>query len=283
MSDVSDRESWPASRAPLRRMVERERAAGGGELLAVERWRASARRGAAAIAPAAGAVAAAATRRGAATTPPASRPPLRRTDPRVEPPVARTPRRRRRALPTIGAPLVPDADRRAAAPRSTPSRAAGARRRSRPRSRACRKCGLCETRTQAVPGVGPRAAASCSWARRRAPTRTRWASRSWAAPASCSTRIDRGDGREPADSRRERSSRETVYIGNVLKCRPPENRNPLPHEIEQCSPYLMPPARGVAAAHHLLPRQVRRRAAAGREGRASAACAARPIAGGAPS
>jgi DNA polymerase len=34
-------------------------------------------------------------------------------------------------------------------------------------------------------------------------------------------------------------SREAVYIANVLKCRPPENRNPLPHEIESCSPYLM--------------------------------------------
>jgi DNA polymerase len=32
--------------------------------------------------------------------------------------------------------------------------------------------------------------------------------------------------------------REDVYIANVLKCRPPENRNPLPHEIEACSPYL---------------------------------------------
>jgi len=34
-------------------------------------------------------------------------------------------------------------------------------------------------------------------------------------------------------------SREAVYIANVLKCRPPENRNPLPHEVEACSPYLM--------------------------------------------
>jgi DNA polymerase len=33
-------------------------------------------------------------------------------------------------------------------------------------------------------------------------------------------------------------TRETVYICNVLKCRPPENRNPLPNEIESCSPYL---------------------------------------------
>ena len=32
--------------------------------------------------------------------------------------------------------------------------------------------------------------------------------------------------------------REDVYIGNVLKCRPPQNRNPLPEEIELCKPYL---------------------------------------------
>lgn len=33
--------------------------------------------------------------------------------------------------------------------------------------------------------------------------------------------------------------REAVYICNVLKCRPPGNRNPLPEEIEACSPYLL--------------------------------------------
>jgi DNA polymerase len=32
--------------------------------------------------------------------------------------------------------------------------------------------------------------------------------------------------------------RETVYIGNVLKCRPPNNRDPLPHEAAACRPYL---------------------------------------------
>jgi DNA polymerase len=32
--------------------------------------------------------------------------------------------------------------------------------------------------------------------------------------------------------------REDVYICNVVKCRPPNNRDPLPHEIETCSPYL---------------------------------------------
>ena len=32
--------------------------------------------------------------------------------------------------------------------------------------------------------------------------------------------------------------REEVYIGNVVKCRPPENRTPLPDEMETCMPYL---------------------------------------------
>lgn len=32
--------------------------------------------------------------------------------------------------------------------------------------------------------------------------------------------------------------RDDVFIGNVLKCRPPENRNPEPDEVEACLPYL---------------------------------------------
>jgi uracil-DNA glycosylase family 4 len=32
--------------------------------------------------------------------------------------------------------------------------------------------------------------------------------------------------------------REEVYICNILKCRPPNNREPLPEEIELCEPYL---------------------------------------------
>jgi len=33
-------------------------------------------------------------------------------------------------------------------------------------------------------------------------------------------------------------TREDVYITNVVKCRPPQNRDPLPDEIEACRPYL---------------------------------------------
>ena len=33
--------------------------------------------------------------------------------------------------------------------------------------------------------------------------------------------------------------REDVYICNIIKCRPPDNRAPLPMESEACTPYLM--------------------------------------------
>ncbi len=36
-----------------------------------------------------------------------------------------------------------------------------------------------------------------------------------------------------------RSRSKDVYICNVLKCRPPNNRDPLASEVEQCEPYLL--------------------------------------------
>jgi DNA polymerase len=33
-------------------------------------------------------------------------------------------------------------------------------------------------------------------------------------------------------------TREDVFIANVIKCRPPQNRNPEPDEIESCQPFL---------------------------------------------
>jgi uracil-DNA glycosylase family 4 len=56
--------------------------------------------------------------------------------------------------------------------------------------------------------------------------------------------------------------REDVYIANVIKCRPPGNRNPEPVEVETCSPFLLRQidlikpkvivALGTFAAHTLL-------------------------------
>lgn len=57
-------------------------------------------------------------------------------------------------------------------------------------------------------------------------------------------------------------SRETVYIANVVKCRPPDNRNPKVEEIVHCNPFLerqialvkpkLIVALGAVATHHLL-------------------------------
>lgn len=56
--------------------------------------------------------------------------------------------------------------------------------------------------------------------------------------------------------------RSDVYIANILKCRPPNNRDPLPEEVAQCTLYLKQQialikpkilcAVGRIAAHHLL-------------------------------
>jgi DNA polymerase len=60
-------------------------------------------------------------------------------------------------------------------------------------------------------------------------------------------------------------TREDVYIANVIKCRPPENRNPEPDEVEACEPFLVRQVRtiqpkvivalGTFAAHALLKTQ----------------------------
>ncbi len=57
-------------------------------------------------------------------------------------------------------------------------------------------------------------------------------------------------------------TREEVYIANILKCRPPNNRDPQVNEVSTCTPYLhqqitwIKPklllAVGRIAAHHLL-------------------------------
>ena len=46
-------------------------------------------------------------------------------------------------------------------------------------------------------------------------------------------------------------SRDEVYIANVLKCRPPNNRDPQPDEVESCEPFLFQQiAIGAAEGHH---------------------------------
>jgi DNA polymerase len=45
---------------------------------------------------------------------------------------------------------------------------------------------------------------------------------------------------------RAKIKRDDIYIANILKCRPPSNRDPLPAEIEACVPYLRAQVRAIA-------------------------------------
>lgn len=93
----------------------------------------------------------------------------------------------------------------------------------------CRRCKLCEGRTQVVFGVGD--------------------------PQARLMFVGEGPGRdedrqgEPFVGRAGRLltdmiqkgmrlRREEVYIANVVKCRPPENRDPQPDEVAACEPFL---------------------------------------------
>ncbi|NMK49645.1 uracil-DNA glycosylase [Achromobacter sp. Bel] len=95
---------------------------------------------------------------------------------------------------------------------------------------ACTACGLCEGRRHAVFGQGA--------------TPTRWLVVG-EAPGEQEDRqghpfVGRSGQLLDAMLAAVGMSRETdVFITNVIKCRPPGNRNPKPEEIAACSPYLM--------------------------------------------
>lgn len=107
----------------------------------------------------------------------------------------------------------------------------------------CRACGLCQGRTQTVFGVGDRQA---DWmVVGEAPGREEdrlgepfvgQAGKlldNMLAAIGLSRRADAQPG--AADRGRPLQG---VYIANVVKCRPPNNRNPEPEEIAACEPYL---------------------------------------------
>ncbi|MFI4978516.1 MAG: uracil-DNA glycosylase family protein [Solirubrobacterales bacterium] len=94
--------------------------------------------------------------------------------------------------------------------------------------RSCTKCGLHATRTQAVPGTGPCPADIMIVGE---------------APGFNEDRQGEpfvGAAGKLLDTLLARIglSRADVFITNVLKCRPPMNRDPMPNEAESCSPYL---------------------------------------------
>jgi len=103
---------------------------------------------------------------------------------------------------------------------------------------ACTRCGLCETRKQAVPGVGSAYSGIVFVGEAPGADEDEQGEPFVGKAGQLLTRmIAAMDERKLIPGLT--LSRETVYIVNVLKCRPPENRNPAPREIEMCSPYLM--------------------------------------------
>jgi uracil-DNA glycosylase len=94
--------------------------------------------------------------------------------------------------------------------------------------RACTACGLCRTRTQTVFGVGDRAA--------------RWLVIGEAPGAEEDARGEPFVGRAgkllDAILYSVGLDRTNCYIANVLKCRPPGNRDPHPEEAAHCRPFL---------------------------------------------
>jgi uracil-DNA glycosylase len=92
----------------------------------------------------------------------------------------------------------------------------------------CTDCGLCNTRTQAVPGEGP-ADAEVMFVGEGPGFHEDQQARPFVGPA----------GRLLEDLLASAGLRRSdVYITNVVKCRPPNNRDPLPAEVDACRAYL---------------------------------------------
>jgi DNA polymerase len=95
--------------------------------------------------------------------------------------------------------------------------------------RSCRGCGLSDTRNNAVPGEG--AAAPLVLVVGEGP----------GADEDASGRPFVGKAGQLLDKMLGSiglSREQNCYIANVVKCRPPENRDPLPAEAEACAPFL---------------------------------------------
>lgn len=93
----------------------------------------------------------------------------------------------------------------------------------------CTKCVLCETRTHTVFGEGDPDA------------RLMFIGEGPGANEDQTGRPFVGDAGELLDKMIAAMGlhRESVFICNVVKCRPPGNREPTPQEIATCTPYLM--------------------------------------------
>src|SRR5438105_11248119 len=96
------------------------------------------------------------------------------------------------------------------------------------RVRGCVACPLHATRTQAVPGFGPVGARIMAVGEAPGETEDREGKPFVGAAGQLLTRL-----LESAEL-----NRRDIYITNIIKCRPPFNRDPEPGEVEACSHFL---------------------------------------------
>jgi uracil-DNA glycosylase family 4 len=95
--------------------------------------------------------------------------------------------------------------------------------------RDCRRCGLCEGRTQVVFGVGDPGAELMFVGEGPGFHEDKQGEPFVGAAGKLLTELLGQIGLARGD----------VYIANVVKCRPPDNRDPAPDEIEACGPHLL--------------------------------------------
>jgi DNA polymerase len=99
----------------------------------------------------------------------------------------------------------------------------------------CRACGLCQSRTQPVFGVGHEQA---DWMIIGEAPGEQEDKQGQPFVGRAGQLLDRMLSAIDL-TRAEEAPSKQVFIANVLKCRPPANRNPQPQEVAQCEPFLM--------------------------------------------
>lgn len=99
----------------------------------------------------------------------------------------------------------------------------------------CQACGLCQSRTQPVFGVGNEHA---QWMLVGEAPGEQEDKQGRPFVGRAGQLLDRMLAAVDLTRAEDEASRQ-VFIANVLKCRPPANRNPQPQEVAQCEPYLL--------------------------------------------
>jgi DNA polymerase len=103
----------------------------------------------------------------------------------------------------------------------------------------CQACGLCESRTQTVFGVGHQQAHWMIVGEAPGEQEDRQGEPFVGKSGQLLDNMLRALGLSRSSLDGVDDPSKQVFIANTLKCRPPGNRNPLPQELTECQPYLV--------------------------------------------